>query len=150
MLEPAKLPLDIKIINKRLGLKHSSSHKLRSAWAELNFRTEDWVYSIQESKPESSDEEGTVTDLRNFDPSSVKPTCTQGKSPKGNMYRVCHWIDYGRISVYEVNNIQHGVYVRTRFPTSLQKPIALRDIGAYVDSFKPADPSGLPILVDAI
>jgi hypothetical protein len=150
MLEPAKLPPGIKITDKRLNLRHSSPHKIKSTSAELNLRTEDWVYDIQESKAESSDETETVTDLRNFNPSSIQPTCTRGKSSKGQTYRLCHWTDYGRISVYEVKNIQKGVYIDTLFPASLQKPIALEDVDAYVDSFKPADPSGLPILADAI
>jgi hypothetical protein len=150
MLEPTKLPPGIKITDKRLSFKHSAPHKIRNVSAELNFRTEDWVYSIQESKAEAGDNEDTVTDLRNFDQSSVMPTCTQGKTPKGQAYRLCHWIDYGRINVYEVKNVQQGVFIDTLFPTSLQKPITIEDIDAYVDSFKPTSPAGLPILIDAI
>jgi len=150
MLEPTKLPPGIKITDKRLGLNHSAPHKIRNTWAELNFRTEDWVYSIQESKAGDVDKEETITTLTNFDPSSVQPTCTQRKSPHGSTYRLCHWIDYGRISVYEINNIQQGVYILTRFPTLLQKPLTVEDTDAYIDSFKPVNSSGLPILVDTI
>src|SRR4051812_13474266 len=60
MLEPTKMPPGIKIMDKRLGLKHSAPHKIRNAWADLNFRTEDWVYSIQESRAETGDKEEIV------------------------------------------------------------------------------------------
>lgn len=152
MLQPTALPLGIKITDRRLSMDHDSqTHKtIKYVSAELNFRTEDWVYSIYESKLEAGAADETVTDLRNFDQSSVLPTCTQGTSPKGQIYRLCHWIDYGRISVYEVKNIQQGVYIRTMFPASLQKPITIKQVDSYVDSFKPIDPTGLPILVDAI
>jgi len=45
---------------------------------------------------------------RDYDVTSVKPTCSILTSQAQQQYRLCHWVDYGRISVYEVKFIKTG------------------------------------------
>jgi hypothetical protein len=113
----------------------------------MNLRAEDWVYAIREWRATS---ENTTTDLNNFDPTSIVPTCAERKSTDGQQYRLCHWLDYGKISVYEVKFIKKGVFIDTTFPTTIQKPIVLDELNGYVDSFSPANLDGIPILEDAV
>jgi hypothetical protein len=105
--------------------------------ADLNFRTQDWVYSIQESK----DTEGHVTTaLKNYNPTSIGVTCIQENTVKQISYRLCHWTDYGRISVYEIKFSQQGTFISSRMPVAKGQGVHISDLNTYVDSFVKAKP----------
>lgn len=134
--EPAYLPPGISVKAKRISISPYST------MVELNFRTEDWVYSIGESKADGPLPPAT----QNYDSESVKPTCDRLTSPAGQVYRLCHWIDYGRINVQEVTFIKGGTSVRSQIPTVVHRSIPIAQINKYVDSFKPASTTGFPVL----
>lgn len=131
-LKPTQLPDGFRITASRIQVS-SEAGKIYGIGAEMDLRTVDWVYEIQESRHSNED---IYTGLRNFDPESTHPTCTQGYALR-QPYRLCHWIDYGTISVYEVESIQNGVFIRTTFPASLHQIIPQSAFDAYVASFKP-------------
>ena len=146
-LVPTKLPAGFRITAKWINIKHGASGTLKSVAVEMNLRTEDGVYDIQESRATNED---TSTSLRNFDPMSVLPTCASRESSDGQQYRLCHWVDYGKISVYEVEMITQGVYIHTSFPTTRDRVLSDEELGTFVDSFAPSNPSGIPISADTI
>jgi hypothetical protein len=146
-LVPTQLPNGFHITGKWINIEHGASGALRSVSVEMNLRAEDGVYDIQESQATNED---TSTSLRNFNPMSVSPTCTSKESLKGKQYRLCHWVDYGKISVYEVEVIIQGVYIHTSFPTTRDHVISDEELGAFVDSFVPSDPGGIPISADTV
>lgn len=158
MYVPTKLPGNLSITAKRINIRHAkfySSEKgnpesLATVSVEMNLRREDWVYDIGESRAGQDNASYTWTALRNYDPNSKEPTCIQRKSPSGQSYRLCHWTDYDRISVFEVNFNKKGTNIETTFPVTLDKPITSEDLDSYVDSFKKADSEGIPIQADAI
>ncbi|HUC89183.1 MAG TPA: hypothetical protein VMR45_00090, partial [Patescibacteria group bacterium] len=78
------------------------------------------------------------------------PTCMEEVSSKGQQYRLCHWLDYEKISVYEVKLIKQGVLIEATFPTTPQEPILLNELGTFVDSFKPGNPQDVPISADTV
>jgi hypothetical protein len=142
--EPKRLPAGFHITDKRIDIVNPGG-KLYGIGVDLNFRTEDWVYSIRESRANSSsspDNSSVFTELNNYDPTSVSVTCRQENSAKKQSYRLCHWIDYGRISVYEVKFIKGGTYIDTRFPGTITEVVSISSINDYVDSFVKAKTTG--------
>lgn len=135
-LRPSKLPPGFRITASRIGVD-AEGGKIFGMSAEMNLRTVDWVYEISETKYTGQD---FHTTLRNFNPTSVKPTCEQVTTPVGKSYRLCHWIDYGRISVYEVKFAQVGIFIDATFPAGLHQTVTTSSLSNFVDSFAPAAP----------
>ena len=136
-LEPTKLPAGVKIVGKRIDV-FGEGGKIFGVDAEINLRPVDWVYAIQESRYKA-DEDVTITAQHSFNPTSAKPTCSQEQAPTLS-YRLCHWIDYGKISVYEVKFVQNGTYIDARIPFETNSQIPLSALSSFVDSFVPAKP----------
>lgn len=134
--EPSYLPPNVSIKAQRVSITRGDIQ------VEQNFRTEDWVYSIREYK--AGEPIGTAD--QNYDPQSIKPTCSLRTSPAQMQYRICHWVDYGRIDVHEVKFIKDGTFIDTQIPSSIDKPISLQQIDQFVDSFKKASTIGFPVL----
>jgi hypothetical protein len=142
--KPTNLPAGFHITDKRIDIANPDG-QLYGISAELNLRTEDWVYAIRESRANSEaspDSSSTRTNLRNYDPKSVAVTCEEQTSPKGQPYRLCHWIDYGRISVYEVNFVKGGTFINTQLPGTINVVVPVYQISNYVDSFVKASATG--------
>ncbi|MDB5176236.1 MAG: hypothetical protein JWM81_1094 [Candidatus Saccharibacteria bacterium] len=135
--EPSYLPPGVAIKAKRILIANGR------ATASLNFRTEDWVYEIIESK---AGEDTVGPSDHNYDAKSVKPTCKGVLSAHGQPYRLCHWIDYGKISVYEVAFIKGGTMIHAQIPTRLQQTVSTDEVGHFVDSFAAKRAVGLPVL----
>jgi hypothetical protein len=133
---PQKLPRGIHITDSRISV-FEEANTIYSVGAELNFRTEDWVYSIREYRSGGAPE---VTKLRDFNTDSILPTCMQRTTEAGQGYRLCHWLDYGRISVYEIKFAKGDTYFDSQFPAKKSQVIPMSELDAYVDSFKKADP----------
>jgi hypothetical protein len=109
---------------------------------ELNFRIEDWVYSIAEWK----DDDDTIgTAKQDYDNTSAKPTCSVKTSQQKMPYRLCHWIDYGYIDVYQVRFIKKDTFIRAMIPGKLTNKISENDIDKFVDSFKQKSTSDMEI-----
>jgi hypothetical protein len=136
--EPSYLPPNVSIREKRIDISESNVS------VDQNFRTEDWVYSIIEDKDDGSSSIGTAN--QDYDAKSVGPTCNIQNSPEKMKYRVCHWIDYGRINVHEVIFIKNGTYIYSAIPTTTDQEISPQETGKYVDSFTPKSTIGLPVL----
>jgi hypothetical protein len=134
--EPSYLPPNVSIKALRISINAVSTA------VEQDFRTVDWVYEIQEYKADTS----IGTAQQNYNPASAKPTCSILTSSMKQQYRLCHWIDYGRINVHEVIFIKDGTYIRSDIPTTLQQPISIQQIGKYVDSITQKGTTGLPVL----
>ena len=134
--EPSYLLPNVSIKARRISINPSVTA------VEQNFRTVDWVYEIQEYRADGS----IGTAPQNYDPKSIKPTCSILSSPAGQRYRLCHWVDYGRIDVHQVIFIKDGTYTTSQIPTTLQQQISIQQIGEYVDSFKQKSTIGLPVL----
>ena len=143
---PTSLPSGFTIKDKRVDVI-SYGGKTHGVSAELNLRTEDWVYSIREYR--HTDQE-TKTSLSNYDPKSIDVTCQQQTSPKGQEYRLCHWTDYGKISVFEVKFVKGQTFIDTTFPTTTDKTIPVSELGNYVDSFKKSNTAGWPVLSGSV
>lgn len=150
--QPTQLPDGIHITEKRITILKPDG-KFLGIKVEMNFRTVDWVYGIQESRADTSaspDRSTATTKLNNYDPRSIGFTCEQHVSPKEQSYRLCHSIDYGKISVFETNFIKNNTYISTRFPTTTDKVIPVKQINTYVDSFVKSKASGFKILSGGI
>ena len=132
-LEPTKLPPGVKIVGKRISIM-SEAGKIYGVQAEINLRPVDWVYSIRESK---SDGSTPVAAIQGYDPSSVKPSCSQENTGK-HSYRLCHWVDYGTIQVYEVRFAQGGTDVNAQIPLETKSHFSVSSLNSFVDSFVPA------------
>jgi len=143
--EPTQLPVGVSIRQKRLDRGGYGGSPVR---IELDFRRVDWVYSVDELKATNARHD-TMTTLHNYDPTSVGVTCTQRHTASGMSYRLCHWIDYGRINVYQINFVKGGTYVTCQMPNESKTVISVASLDAFVDSFKPASTAGLPVL-DAV
>lgn len=141
--EPSYLPPGISIKQKRISIMPRGYIE-----AEQDFRTVDWVYEIMEYKAdEPVDGNSSIgTANQNYNTDSVEPTCDILSSGKGQQYRLCHWIDYGRIGVYEVKFIKDGTFIDSQIPTTLQQKITINEIRQYVDSFKSKWTLGMPVL----
>lgn len=141
--EPSYLPPGISIKQKRISVLSGGYIE-----AEQDFRTVDWVYEIMEYKADGpvDGNSGIGTASQNYNTDSVKPTCDILSSTKGQQYRLCHWIDYGRIGVYQVNFIKDGTFINSEIPTTLQQKITISEISLYVDSFKSRWTLGIPVL----
>lgn len=135
--EPSYLPPGVSINAKRISI-----NKYAPAQVEQNFRTEDWVYSIREYK--AREEIGTAA--QNYDAKSTKPTCNIETSPKMTKYRLCHWIDYGKIDVHEIKFIKDGTFINAQIPTNTTEVISVGEINKFVDSFDKKSTLGLPVL----
>lgn len=134
-LEPTKLPPEVSIVGKRISVM-SEAGKIYGVQTEINLRPVDWVYAIRESK---SDGPAPVASAQGYDPNSVKPSCSQEKTAK-HSYRLCHWIDYGKIKVYEVKFTQDGTYISAEIPLETNGQISISSLNSFVDSFVPAKP----------
>lgn len=145
--QPTRLPDGIHIMQKRITINKPSG-VFTGIQAEMNFRTVDWIYSIQESRinTSASPDSGTVTTkLRNYNPKSADWTCRQQVSPKGQTYRLCHSVDYGKIGVFAINFIKSQTYISTKFPTTIDTVFSTSQFDAYVDSFTKAKAAGFKI-----
>jgi len=134
-LRPTNLPNGFKVTASRINV-FSEASKIYGISAEMNLRNGDWVYEIQERKDVGP---APKTALHDFDSASTQVTCKQDTTSQGRSYRLCHWIDYGAISVYEVEFVTEGVFVHTTFPAKLNAAISTGSIGSFVDSFVPAN-----------
>lgn len=139
---PTKLPTGFTVTQKRVAVIKTNSKTL-GVYAELNLRTEDWVYEINESKRISQE---TTTSLTNYDPKSVGVTCKQQASLKAQKYRLCHWIDYGRISVFEVKLNINDTHISSTFPADINRVVSDSELMEYVDSFRKSNTAGWPVL----
>lgn len=137
--EPAYLPPNISIKAKRISYFANNP-----AQVEQNFRTEDWVYTIREARADTVPEIGSAN--QDYDSTSVKPTCNLSTTPVGMRYRLCHWIDYGRIHVHEVIFIKDGTWVYSQIPTETSQDISIDEIEKYIDSFEPKNTLWFPVL----
>ncbi len=136
--EPSILPPTVSIKQKRISIAHGFIS------VEQNFRTEDWVYSIREY---SSDRLNTIgTANQDYDPKSVKPTCTIQITPAQMHYRLCHWVDYGRIDVHEVIFIKDTTRIYSQIPSKTDQDISVDQIEKYIDSFQRKNTTGFPVL----
>lgn len=135
--EPSYLPKDVSIKAKRISI-----NKYAPTQVEQNFRTEDWVYSIREYK--ATDSIGTAE--QNYDAKSIKPTCNIEISSKMTKYRLCHWIDYGKIGVHEIKFTKDGTFINAQIPTKTSEVISIDEINKFVDSFSKKSTIGLPVL----
>lgn len=146
--QPKLLPVGFRITEKRIDIVKPDGEFL-GIDAEMNFRSVDWVYEIHESKADtgaSPDSSRATTSLHNYNPHSAAFTCEQQRSPNGQSYRLCHSIDYGKISVFETIFIKNGTYISTRFPTTTDNVVPVSQINTYVDSFVKARATGFKIL----
>lgn len=134
--EPSYLPPNTSIKAKRVDIIGGIIS------VDQNFRTENWVYSIRQYKAE-----GTIGDAnQDYDPKSIKPTCSLKTSPNNMTYRLCHWIDYGRIDVQEIKFIKDTTLIFAQIPSSIDQPIKPQNIDKFVDSFQQKSPRGFPVL----
>ena len=126
-LKPTYLPLGISIKGVRIIATKAD------VFTELNFRTEDWVYGVQEYRAQPL---ALPVAKGDYNSSSVSQTCSILTSPHQQRYRLCHSVDYGKISVFEVTQIDGKVLISSRIPTVVGRQIGANDIGKFVDSFK--------------
>lgn len=142
--EPTKLPDGFHITQKRI-LIYKPHGRTNSIQAEMNLRTEDWVYEISEQNNGGTN--GPSTTLANYNPASIKPTCRQVETSQHQSYRLCHWIDYGRIGVYQVQFVKGKTFIGTTFPGTTTSVVPVNAISTYVDSFVAAKASGFTLLI---
>lgn len=134
--EPSYLPAGVSVKDKRILVTAATGNTS----VGQNFRTEDWVYSIHEYQ---AGIQTIGTAAQNYDSTSQKPTCSIKKSSAGMQYRLCHWIDYGRINVYQVRFIKNGTFVHSLIPAYIPQTISEPDIDTYVDSFAAKSTTGI-------
>jgi len=135
--EPTYLPAHVSITAKRIDIIHGGTT------VEQNFRTEDWVYEIREQQAGYATTIGTAD--QNYDSKSAKPTCVIRLSPQKTQYRLCHWIDYGRIDVHEIKFTKNNTFINAQIPTDPQQPLTLQDTDKFVDSFRQRSTIGIPV-----
>lgn len=136
--EPSYLPPNISIKEKRISITEGYIR------VEQNFRTEDWVYAIEEDSAGQSTAIGDAD--QNYNPKSIKPTCMIQKTPAQTRYRLCHWIDYGRIDVHEITFIKDGTRIYSQMPSKTDQNITIDQIEKYIDSFQRKSTLGFPVL----
>jgi hypothetical protein len=149
--KPTMLPSGFSITKKRIDLGLQPQFMA----AEMNLRDTDWVYEIRETNGSYADPTATDIDADNYNPSSISVTCTQRSSPKGQGYRLCHWVDYGKVSVYEVKfikleNMDHITLVETEFPSTTNRVLSAQELNTYVDSFIKARATGFKLMSGGI
>jgi hypothetical protein len=137
--EPTYLPPGVSIKERRIDIYHNNNKT-----AEMNFRTVDWVYSLAEYPSEGNNNLGTAR--QNFSVDSIKPTCSLLTTPQKTKYRLCHWVDYGHYSVYEVRFTHGGTYMWGRLVENLSTKLGPTEIGKFIDSFQPKSTHGFPVL----
>jgi hypothetical protein len=150
LLVPRMLPDGYHITGKRIAVQHRNSKQPRaitSLVAELNLGAHTWIYSIQESRHQG---EATTTSRTDYDPVSTQKTCKQAKTPKGQVFVLCHQVDYLHTSVYIVTFAKGATFVTGAFPSTSSAVVSELQIRAFVDSFAPGSPAGIPLLVDAV
>ncbi len=148
LLYPNTLPPGYAVKTKTIYIHHSRPHVLKDASIVMSFRKQDALYGIQERR--ANNEDTTTTKLDNFDPVSKEPTCTQRQTPKGQEYRLCHWIEFGKVSVFEVKLIMQGIYFQATFPASQDAPLSETELNAFIDSLHVINPSGISIMADTV
>lgn len=136
--EPSYLPPSVSVKEKRISITRGY------VAVEQNFRTEDWVYSIREDSSAASSSVGTAN--QDYDPKSVKPTCNVQKTSAQMQYRLCHWVDYGRIDVHEVIFIKDNTRIYSQIPSKTDQNISVDQIEKYIDSFQQKNTLGFPVL----
>lgn len=134
--EPSYLPDGISIKQKRIQIASGDKS------ASQNFRTEDWVYDITEFKADT--DIGSAN--QDYSPTSKQPTCELRTTPKHQQYRVCHWIDYGKIDVTEVKFIKQGTFIWAAMPIEVGKQLPLTQIDTFIDSFHKSSTWGFPVI----
>jgi hypothetical protein len=137
--EPSYLPPGVSIKEKRIAITRGYID------AEQNFRTVDWVYQISEFSAKGKNLT-TGAPSQDYDANSINPTCKTSTSTLGQLYLLCHWVDYGKISVFQVRFIKKGTYVDAQIPTTLQQKFDTGEINNFVDSFKSKRTFGMPVL----
>lgn len=142
--QPTQLPPGIHIADKEIDIVKPDGEFL-GIDAVMSFRTVDAVYSVTESRADTGDKPAVITKLNNYNPKSTGWTCRQQRSPKGQSYRLCHSVDYGRISAFSVNFIKDKTFISTDFPTTTDTVIPINQINTYVDSFVKAKAVGFKI-----
>lgn len=158
MYTPRKLPDGFQITDKRISVhstyfydkENGDPNKIRDVTLEMNLRHEDWVYAIVQRRAKSDHKAEVTATYTGYDSTSITPSCMNRTSDTGKRYRLCHWVDYGKISVFEVKFIEGDTYIDTTFPTTLQNSIEVSEIDRYVESFEATKPEGIETLVDAI
>lgn len=135
--EPSYLPRGVSIKAERISI-----NKYAPTQVEQNFRTEDWVYSIREYKAN----EAIGTAQQNYDEKSINPTCNTKTSSAMTKYRLCHWIDYGKIDVHEIKFAKGGTFINAQIPTKTNQEVSEEEIDRFVDSFEKKNTIGLPVL----
>jgi hypothetical protein len=61
-------------------------------------------------------------------------------------YRLCHWTDYSKIDVHEIQFIKDGTFINVQIPTKTSEVISVEEISKFVDSFTKKRTIGLPVL----
>lgn len=131
--EPAYLPPNVTVQDKYIMDFHGD----RSAWLRLAPA----IYAIRED----SEATGIPPAAENYDPTSIKPTCHIGKTPTKFAYRVCHWVDYGRTNVNEVQFGRGSTWIVSWIPTSLDEHLTIAQIEKFIDSFAPQSAAKLRV-----
>lgn len=151
--KPTELPSGFRISEKRIDL----GMRPQDMAAEMNLRNGDWVYEIRETNGNFSDPSAMSTTANNYNPLSSSVTCSARVSPKEQGYRLCHWVDYGRISVYEVRFLKYdkdkagnSTFIDTEFPAIISKVISSSEINKYVDSFTKTRATGFKLMQGGI
>ena len=150
--KPTHLPAGINIVRKTLfEQKYQSGGDpfgkiLTNTSITLSYRMVDNVYSINESTFGSDDKQQILaSDGQNYDPTSKKPTCKQVTTPGSKLYRLCHWVDYDKYSVYETKFFIGDEFIDSRMETDLSRTLNKSELNAFVDSFVKSDPNELTL-----
>lgn len=134
--EPSELPEGISIARKTLFINDWSKTS-HIAYIALSFRKVDNVYSIDERKvTTTTDLSSTTTVLETYSPTSRLPSCRQLTSPQKQSYRLCHWIDYGSYSVYEMRFVKDTTCIVVRMNTELSRTLEIGELDMFIDSFE--------------
>ena len=126
-LKPTYLPSGITTKATRVTATTSN------VFTEINFRTENWIYEIRQSHTRSTE---LPLASGNYDATSTDFTCSIFVSPHQQQYRLCHSVDYDKISSYEVTQLNGSTLITSTIPAAKDHVINTEDIGKFVDSFK--------------
>ena len=151
---PTYLPPGVSIAKRTLFIQNYQSggdpfgKTVTDKSVTLSFRDVDNVYSIHERSATQYQDiisERIQTSDSNFDASSIKPTCRQMTTSKKISYRLCHWIDYDRYSVYEMNFVRDDTWISVQMNTTKDQPFKLSDLNSFIDSFQPGNTRELTV-----